>query len=144
MHDSSHEERILLGAPDAAADSCPGCREFRAALQTACDCAARAALKPPAWLDARVLGRQAPRPRRSWLVPSLVSAVAAAALLVLPSLREQPNLNWRNGIEKDLARMDAELAGISKEVAVQAEAEEFYQDLDHLEAMTKRLRKQEL
>jgi len=158
MHDATHEERcLLLQAGElspqearfwqAESAACPGCREFLASLQAASDAAQRAAVAPAAWLDAKVLGHAAPRvvrPRWTRIGLGLAAALAAAALVVLPSLREKPNLSWTNGIEKDLARMDDELADISKEVAVHSETVEFYQDLDHIEAMAKSLKKQKL
>ncbi len=144
MHDERHEERILLGERDAALEACPGCREFRAALGAASDSARGAALTPPAWLDARVLGRGAPSARWSWFGAGLAAACAAAALVVLPSLRPQPSLHWTNGLERDIAAVDAELADLSKQVALQAETVEFTQDLEHIEAMAKRLKRQKL
>jgi hypothetical protein len=146
MHDASHEERCLLQG--SGAEGCAECRAFLAAMSAASDSARRAALAPPSWLDARVLGRTAPRrasqPRWSWLGASLAAGIAALALAILPSLSRKPNLSWANDIETDLARMDSELADLSDEVTVNAEAVELYRDLDRLERMAQRLEQQRL
>lgn len=145
MHDAAHEERCLLEG--SGAEGCSECRAFLAAMNAASESAQRAALTPPARLDAQVLDRaapQAPRPRWSWVGASLAAACAALALVMLPSLRVQPVLSWTNGIEKDLARMDSELADLANEVAVQSETVEFDQDLDRIERMARRLRQQKL
>ncbi|MBI5240803.1 MAG: hypothetical protein HY926_10050 [Elusimicrobia bacterium] len=142
MHDERHEERCLLDG--SGIEGCAECRAFLAAMEAASDSARRAALEPPAWLDAQVLGGRASRPRWSWVGASLAAACAAAALVVIPTLRVPPNLSWTNGIEKDLARMDKELADISKQVAVDSEAIEFYQDLDRIERMAQSLKQQKL
>ena len=142
MHDASHEERCLLEGSGAA--GCSECRAFLAEMKAASESARRAALVPPAWLDAQVLGETAPRPRWSWLGAGLAAACAAAALVVVPSIRMQPNLSWTNGIETDLASADAELADISKNAALNTELVELQQDLDRVERMARRLERQKL
>jgi hypothetical protein len=142
MHDASHEERCLLEG--SGAQGCAECRAFLAAMNAASDSARRAALAPPAWLDAQALGATAPRPRWPWVGASLAAAAAALALVVLPSLSQKPNLSWANGLETDLASADAELSDISKSVALNTELVEIYQDLDRIERMAQRLRQQKL
>ena len=145
MHDASHEERCLLGQAESG---CPGCREFLASVQAASDAAQRAAVPPPAWLDAQVLGRtvlaRLVRPRWSRIGLSLAAAAAALALIFVPMGKRSDNLHWTNGIERDITRLDSELAAISKEVALQSDTVEFDQDLDRIEAMATSLKKQKL
>jgi hypothetical protein len=159
MHDASHEERCLLLqagelAPEEArlweaeSHACPGCRAFLASLQAASAAARRAAVPAPAWLDARVLGRAAParlaRPRWSRIGLSLAAAAAALALIFLPAGKRSNNLHWTNGIERDLTRLDSELADVSKDMALSSDSMELDADIRRIEELTKGLKKQAL
>ncbi|MCX5795155.1 MAG: hypothetical protein NTY77_06670 [Elusimicrobia bacterium] len=146
MHDAAHEERCLL--EDSGAEGCSECRAFLAAMNAASDSAQRAALTPPAWLDAEVISRAAPplvvRPRWRRISLGLAAIAAGLALLFLPVGRSSNNLHWTNGIERDITRLDSELADISQDIASTSDAIELDADIGRIEDMAKGLKRQAL
>ncbi|HAM36551.1 MAG TPA: hypothetical protein DEB40_01050 [Elusimicrobia bacterium] len=149
MHDASHEERLLLMlAGDlppleaarfkAESAACPGCREFAAAMGAASELARGAAGTVPAWLDGRVLARSLGPARNAWAgwrwsPLGLGLAMAAAVLMLAPWKAGQESLSWSNGIESELARMDNELADISRSMAISADRSELESDIGRVE-----------
>lgn len=159
MHDAAHEDRCLLLQAgelspeearlwEAESRACPGCCEFLVCLRVASDAARRAAVPPPARLDASVMGRCVPariwRPRWRRISLGLAAAAAALALLFLPVGRSSNNLHWTNGIERDITRLDSELADISQDIALTSDAVELDADISRIEEMAKGLKKQAL
>jgi len=157
MHDAAHEERCLLLqagelAPEEArrfqaeSHACPACREFLASLAMTSAAARRAAVAPPAGLDAQVLGRAVParvwRPRWPRISLGLAAAAAALALVVLPVRERSEDLHWANGIERDIARMDQDLDEISRSLTAVSDSYEIDAGLSHVEEMAQSLKRQ--
>lgn len=130
MHDLSHEElcvlhhaRELKPAEAAAFEShlgrCPECRELLDAMGRAAQFALRAQASPPRELDERLRKRiesHAPATKRG-----LALAFVLAVLVTTLYFGERRNLDadglhWKNGLDRDLARADADLERLSKSV----------------------------
>lgn len=123
-------------------EACPACRELEAALSAGSRAAAGCALELPA--RTRLLAVSSARSSR----PAPTRAFAlAAAILALLSLRPAPQAvpGWHE-LDRDVARLDAELDRLSLDLARSESDIEIATELSELErrARAARLDKEEL
>ena len=71
-------------------------------------------------------------------------AAAAAALMFIPWRRGDENLHWSNGLEKDIAKVAAEIEELSEGYTQSADAGEMGTEFKNLEETARSLRKQYL
>lgn len=114
--------------------SCPACRELEAAMAAGSAAASACALELPAGARARAVSTaRSPRP-----APARGLALAAAIALALVALRpgRQPLPGWHD-LDRDSARLEAELASISFDIARSETDLEIDAELSRIESRTR-------
>lgn len=159
MHDGGHEDVCVLyhagelpagraAEFEAGLSRCAACRDLLESLRMASRLAARAAVRPPADLDDRVLlrleasargegssgaGLPAGTSPRRGLVALLAAACLAVALRAGSSRRSAEDLRWKSGLDGDIAAAVRELDGISWGVNLNSDPLEIDAEIRSLE-----------